>query len=154
MGGGGGTYQAANPRRRPGNDDANESQAQMSSITELSIADLRGAGDATETLIDFRAYLPIGETLIMLAGRWRDDIREELGVRPVGRAYRGSEVEPLSEMEEEDFDNLCQAVAVLLSRFTAVMDDPDLPKLLRELKNSLDTQKAERAELPASIGPS
>jgi hypothetical protein len=126
----------------------------MPSISQLSIADLRVAGDATETLIDFRAYLPTEGMLVMLAGRWRDDIREALGVRPVERAYRGSEVKPLDEMPDLEFDQLAKAVGVLVGRFMAAMEDPVLPKLLRELESSLDTQETKRAELQASIGPS
>ena len=126
----------------------------MRSISQLSIADLRVAGDATETLIDFRAYLPTGGMLVMLAGRWRDDIREALGVRPVEPAYRGSEVKPLNEMPDQEFDQLAKAIGVLVGRFTSAMEDPMLPKLLRELKSSLDTQETERAELQASVGPS
>jgi hypothetical protein len=39
-------------------------------------------------------------------------------------------------------------------RFTSAMDDPALPKLLRDLANSLDTQSTEREQLQASIGAS
>jgi hypothetical protein len=50
-------------------------------LTELPKADLRAAGDAIETLIEFRAYLPPAGPLVMLAGKFRDDIRDALGYR-------------------------------------------------------------------------
>jgi hypothetical protein len=117
---------------------------------DLPMNDLRLAGDTIETVIDRRAYLPPDEKLVMFAGSFRDDIRELLGMPDLGAARRGAEVEPLSEMSEEDFGNLRQAVAVLLGQFTKWMDDPDLVTLLKVLHELLAIDEARRDALKAA----
>jgi hypothetical protein len=114
---------------------------------DLPITDLRLAGDTIETVIEFRAYLPPGEHLVVFAGSFRDDIRELLGMPELGVARRGTEVKPLSEMNDEDFGTLCQAVAVLLGQFTVWMDDPELVILLNALHDLLTGDEARRDAL-------
>jgi hypothetical protein len=121
------------------------------SITELPVAELRVAGDAIETLIDLRAYLPPGGMLIMLAGRWRDDIRDALEMKPLPRAYRSDETKQLDELGAEQFGRLAGAVGILLDRFAPFMDDPELGRLLRVLRGLLNDQKAERARLAEEV---
>jgi hypothetical protein len=117
---------------------------------DLPITDLRLAGDAVETLIEFRAYLPPDEKLVMFAGTFRDDIRELLGMPELAVAKRGAEVEPLSEMPNEDFTNLFQSVAVLIGKFTTWMDDPELVILLKTLHDLLRTEETRRDALKAA----
>ena len=114
------------------------------------ITDLRLAGDAVETLIEFRAYLPPDEKLVMFAGTFRDDIRELLGMPELAVAKRGAEVEPLSEMPNEDFTNLFQSVAVLIGKFTTWMDDPELVILLKTLHDLLRMEETRRDALKAA----
>ena len=57
----------------------------MPSLPELSTANLRNAGDAIETLIEFRDYLPPGGMMLMQAGQFRDQIRALLAL-PAGPA--------------------------------------------------------------------
>lgn len=95
----------------------------MRLLSELPKADLRAAGDATETLIEFRAYLPPAGPLVVLAGKFRDDIRDVLGVPLPERAERGPEVRPLDELTSEEFGKLSKAVGALAGRFTPWMDD-------------------------------
>jgi hypothetical protein len=109
----------------------------MPAITELPIDDLRVAGDAIETLIDLRAYLPADGKLLMLAGRFRDDIREVLGMPSLERPERGSKSKRLDELEDEDLDKLAYAVGSLVSEFRKVMDDPDLVRRLGNLNAAL-----------------
>jgi hypothetical protein len=109
----------------------------MTTVKELSIDDLRVAGDAIETLIDLRTYLPADGKLVMLAGRFRDDIREELGVPPLERPDRSSESKRLDELEDEDLDKLAYAVGALVSEFRKVMDDPELVRRLGDLNAAL-----------------
>jgi hypothetical protein len=109
----------------------------MPAITELPIDDLRVAGDAIETLIDLRACLPADGKLLMLAGRFRDGIREELGMPPLERPERGSESKRLDELEEEDLDKLAYAVDTLVSAYRKVMDDPELVRRLGDLNSAL-----------------
>jgi hypothetical protein len=47
---------------------------------------------------------------------------------------------------------LSGAVLVLVTRFTALMDDPLLPKLLRDLRDALTIEKADRARIADEIG--
>lgn len=122
----------------------------MTQITELPTADLRDAGDAIETLIDLRAYLPPGGMLIMLAGKLRDDIRDMLEVRPLEPAERGSEVKPLGDLEDTDLDRLDKAVVVLLGRFTRFMDDPEMQPLLTALQARLAVELFARAQAKAA----
>ena len=102
----------------------------MRSLTELPTAELRDAGDATETLIEFRDYLPHGGMLLMLAGRFRDDIRELLGMPSLGRVTRSQERKKYDSMKDADLDRLGKAAAILNSRFAGYMDDPELARLI------------------------
>jgi hypothetical protein len=106
-------------------------------IAELSTDDLRVAGDAIETVIDLRAYLPTDGTLIMLAGRFRDDIREELGVPPLKPAGRGPERKHLDDLGDEELDRLATAVSTLVGRFRVFIDDPELATQLGDLNARL-----------------
>jgi hypothetical protein len=105
----------------------------MRTIADLPKDDLRVAGDAIETVIEFRAYLPTDGMMIILAGRFRDDIREELGVPPLTPAGRGPERKLLDDMEDADLGRLLEAVLILNGRFTGYMDDPELPKCLADV---------------------
>ena len=117
----------------------------MRYLTDLPIADLRTAGDAIETLIDFRAYTPPGYGfLITLAGKFRDDIRDVLEMPLLEHAYRGHEVKSLDNLAAEELDHLAKAVDVLVGRFTPFMDDPELVIQLGALHEHLRAETARR----------
>ena len=117
----------------------------MRYLTDLPIADLRTAGDAIETLIDFRAYTPPGHGfLITLAGKFRDDIRDVLEMPLLEHAYRGHEVKSLDDLAAEELDHLDKAVDVLVGRFTPFMDDPELVIQLGALHEHLRAETARR----------
>jgi hypothetical protein len=118
----------------------------MRYLTDLPITDLRVAGDAAETLIDFRAYLPPEGMLVMLTGKFRDDIRDALGMKRLEPAYRGSEIRPLGSLTSAAFDRLAKAAGVLLGRFTPFIDDPELITLLSGLHEMLRIQTAKRGQ--------
>jgi hypothetical protein len=124
----------------------------MRSLTEMTPDELEEARRAAETLIRFRAYLPPDAILVMLAGRFRDDVREVLGMEPEPRAYRGQERNSLDEVTSAELNSVAAATGILLDRFTPFMDDPELVTLLLQLRERLNGQKAERAQLQASIG--
>jgi hypothetical protein len=109
----------------------------MSSLTELSTAELRDAGDAVETLIEFRDYLPLGGMLLMLAGRFRDAVRKELGVPSVPRVTRGPELKRLQQLKDDDLDALAYAVGDLVTRLRRVIEDAELGRLLDEVNAEL-----------------
>jgi hypothetical protein len=125
----------------------------MPTLSDLPMDHLRAAGDAIETVLDFRACLPTDGMLIMLAGRWRDDIREELGVPPLNPASRGPERKRLDDLEDADLDRLFEAVLILNGRFTGYMDDPELLKCLADVLSRVGFARAARivaAEAKAS----
>jgi hypothetical protein len=128
----------------------------MRSLTELHPDALQVAHDAAEALICKKAFLPPGGLLLMLLGRFRDDIREVLGngtaLEDEGLPRRGREHCSLDELTSVELDTVHGAVMILLQdRFTAAMDDPALPKLLDEFQDKLSDQKTERAQIHASM---
>jgi hypothetical protein len=126
----------------------------MPSIFQMTPDELQVARDAAETLIRFRAYLPPDAMLIMLAGRFRNDIRDVPGMGTEGRAHRGRESRSLDELTSIELDTVSGSVDMLLERFTPFMHGPELIRLLNALRDSLNAQKTERARLRASIGAS
>lgn len=127
----------------------------MPSLTELPADALQVVRDSADVLLRFRDFLPPNGLLVMLAGRFRDDVREALELEPLPRAYHGRERRSLDELTSVELDTLAGAVAVLLQdRFSSCMDDPALAPLLRELGGALDEQEAERAQIRAEIGAS
>lgn len=70
----------------------------MRSLTEMTPDELQEARRAAETLIRFRTYLPPDAILVMVAGRFRDDVRDVLEMEPEPRAYRGQERNSLDEL--------------------------------------------------------
>ena len=122
----------------------------MGDLSELPITDLRTAGDAIETLIEFRAYLPPEEVKATVCGRFRDDIRELLGLPIPERAERGYEERFLPELDDEGFNHLLHAVGTLVGRFTPFMDDPELVILLKTLHDLLTVEEARRDALKAA----
>ena len=122
----------------------------MRSLTELPADELKIAHDAAETLIDAREYLPTG-VLVMLLGRFRDDIREELEMEAIDQARRGHIVKSLDELTTVELGALRGAVMVLVQgRFTSCMDDPELPQGLAGFYEALEGQRRERDEIRAS----
>jgi hypothetical protein len=89
----------------------------MPSLTELSKAELRDAGDAIETLIEFRDYLPGSDgVLLVVATRWAEDIREALGLPPLWYVEAGAR-KPLEDLGLKDLKRLDKAAELILSRF-------------------------------------
>lgn len=124
----------------------------MRSLADLPTDELKLAHDAATVLVtDYKAYLPPGGLLRMLLSRFRDDTREALGLEVEGLPAREDKY-TLDELTSVELDTVAGAVIILLQdRFTAVMDDPDLPKLLGDYQIELNAQKTERAEIKASM---
>jgi len=114
-------------------------------LTELSRDDLRVVLAAVETLIEFRDYLPPGGMLLMLAGRFRDDIRELLGLPLLGRVSRGPERKALNDLEDADLARLSRAVVVLYPEYEAYIDDPEMIRLLARVFSEVAVVIARRA---------
>ncbi len=114
---------------------------------------LREAHDAADTLVSdrYRSYLP-GRLLPLLVEKFRDDVAEALGMRLPPLPQRPS-VRPvkLDDLTSGELDTLSGAVLTLVTRFTACMEDPELPKLLRDFRDALIIEKAERARIAEEL---
>jgi hypothetical protein len=120
---------------------------------EITDSDLRDAHQAADTLASeqYRPYLP-GRLLPLLVARFRDEVTEALGMelpplpqRPPVRPAK------MSELTTSEFGVMSGAVGTLVPRFVACMDDPELPRLLRDLRDSLLVEHAERVGIAAEI---
>jgi hypothetical protein len=122
----------------------------MRAPTEVRPEELREAHDAADTLISdrFRSYLP-GRMLPMLLGKFRDDIAESLGIElpPLPRRPGPVKAVKLDDLTSGELGTLSGAVLVLVTRFTALMDDPLLPELLREFRDALVIEQADRVRI-------
>jgi hypothetical protein len=122
----------------------------MHAPTEVRPEELREAHDAADTLINerFRSYLP-GRMLPLLLGKFRDDVAEALGMElpPLPRRPGPVKVAKLDDLTSSELGTLSDSVLALLTRFTALMDDPLLPKLLREFQDALVIEQADRARI-------
>ena len=122
----------------------------MQSLTEMTPEELREAHRAANMLCSekFRSYLP-GRMLPMLLGRFRDDMAEALGMElpPLPRRAGSVKIVRLDDLTSTELETLSSAVLVLVTRFTVLMDDPLLPRLLRELVDALKVEKADRARI-------
>ena len=123
----------------------------MPSLSQLTKDQLTTACAATDSVFKLKAYLP-GNLLPMLLGRWREDVSDALGVPRGELPSRGKERHTLDQLTSTEFAALSGAVGILTeARYTNTMDDPDLPKLLREFAAALVDQKTERESDQASI---
>jgi hypothetical protein len=122
----------------------------MRAPTEVTPDELQKAHEAADTLISerFRSYLP-GRMLPMLLGRFRDDVAESLGMQLAPPPRRSGPVKAvkLDDLTSSELGTLSGTVLVLVTRFTALMDDPLLPELLREFRDALVTEQADRTRI-------
>src|SRR5258708_4657154 len=62
---------------------------------------------------------------------------------------RNGHVRPakLDDLTSAEFGTLWGAIDALVERFTSVMDDPELPRLLRALREELIRERTEREQI-------
>lgn len=117
--------------------------------TKLTDSDLKYAHEAAGIVAseEFRPYLR-GRLLPVLIARFRDDVAEVLGMQLPPLPQR-PQVRPatLSELTSRELVVLSGVVETLVTRFTDCMDDPELPKLLRALREELIIENADRARI-------
>jgi hypothetical protein len=124
----------------------------MRSPKDLDTDALKTALEAADALMRHKQFMPRGGLLLMLVSRFRDDTREALKMEPERYPGRGSVFRSPDDLTSTELSNVSGAVDTLLQqRFTNVMDDPELPKLLRDFQGKLNEQKTERAQIQASI---
>jgi hypothetical protein len=123
-------------------------------FSELTKDRLVHAHDSADKLISekYQSYLP-GRLLPLLLGRYRDDLADALGLplpelpRRAGRVRAAT----LGELTMGELDEVSEAVQALATRYADTMDDPALPELLRNFRDALVIEKAERADIAASM---
>lgn len=121
-------------------------------LTSLGADALKVALEAADALMSLKQFMPRGGLLLMMVSRFRDDVREALGMEPERYPGRGKVFRSLDELTTSELDAAWGAVKILLQgRFTAVMDDPELPRHLRGFRGELSEQKTERDQIQASI---
>lgn len=127
----------------------------MNSLTDLDTDALKVAQDAATVLVtDFRAYTP-SSLFRMLVSKFRDDVREALEMEAEGiLPTRANDLHPLSHLTSIELSTLAGSVMILLQdRFTKVMDDPSLPRLLEEFQDTLADETAERERIRGMVTP-
>lgn len=118
----------------------------------FTASDLIDAHDAAEVLTSerFRPYLP-GFLLPALVARFRDDTAAALGLElPLLPRRRPVRFARLDDLTSAELGTLLDAVDALVERFTAYMDDPELPRLLVSLRVRLAAERAGRMQIPAA----
>jgi hypothetical protein len=118
----------------------------------FTASDLIDAHDAAEVLTSerFRPYMP-GFLLPALVARFRDDTAEALGRElPLLPRRRPIRFASLDDLTSAELGTLWDAVDTLVERFTACMDDPELPRLLVSLRVKLAAERAGRAPIAAA----
>lgn len=122
----------------------------MRAPIEARAEELREAHDAADTLISgrFRSYLP-GRMLPMLLGKFCDGVAGSLAMElpPLPRRSGPVKAVMLANLTSSELGTLSGTVLVLVTRFTALMDDPLLPELLREFRDALVIEQADRARI-------
>ena len=126
----------------------------MRAPIEARPEDLRAAHDAADTLVSerFRSYLP-GRMLAMLLGRFCGELTESLGMELPALPQRSGSVRAakLDDLTSGELGALSGAVLILVTRFTSLMDDPALPRLLADFRDALVIEKADRARIADEI---
>jgi hypothetical protein len=114
---------------------------------------LSEAHSAAGTLVSdrYRSYLP-GRLLPVLIEKFRDDVAEALGMKLPPLPQRPP-VRPvkLADLTTSELHEVSGAVGTLVSRFLPCMDDPELPRMLRDFRDALVIERAERAHIAQDL---
>jgi hypothetical protein len=124
---------------------------------KMTTDDLCDAHEAADVLISepFRKYLfTSGRLLPVLVARFRDDAAEALGMELPEIPRRNGQVRPakLDDLTSSEFSVIWGAVDALVERFTSLMDDPELPRLLNALREELVRERTEREQIVVEFG--
>lgn len=126
----------------------------MRTFSELTKDQLTEARDSADKLISekYRSYLP-GRLLPLLLSRYRDDLAEALGMPLPELPHRAGSVRAvkLDELTTGELSDLSGTVLTLVTRYADTMDDPALPDLLRDFRDALVIEEADRAGIAAEM---
>jgi len=124
------------------------------SLTELPLDALHAARQACLTLLldQHRIYLDGGALVLLMLAKLRDDVGEQLGMEPLGKATP-VESRGIGETTDAELKSLEWAASTLLDRCRGAIDDPALAEYLTDLHASIECEKAERRAERASFGP-
>ena len=123
----------------------------MRNADQLDSGVVKNALEAADTLLSFRDFTPPHGLFVMLLGRFRDDLRDTLGMDYLRHAVRGTHRRALSELRQVELGTLAGALAVLRQeRVTNIMDDPDLSPLLAGFAEDVNSHQARLAALSAA----
>jgi hypothetical protein len=121
---------------------------------ELTKDQLTEAHDNADKLISekYRSYLP-GRLLPLLLRRYRDDSAAALGMPLPELPHRAGQVRAvaLDDLTTAELTDVSRAVLALVTRYADTMGDPALPELLRDFRDALVIEKAERAGIAAEM---
>lgn len=130
----------------------------MRTLTALTRDQLTQARSSADMMLSekYRSYLP-GRMLALLVSRYRDDVADALHEERPELPARDGQVRRavLDELTGPELDEIAHVVLGLLS-YADTMDDPALPALLREFRQSLlaaRTGAGARDDPGGKVGP-
>jgi hypothetical protein len=120
----------------------------MRNADQLDSGAVKAALEAADSLLSFRDFTPPHGLFVMLLGRFRDDLRDTLGMEALRHVVRGPHRRALAELRPVELGTMATALAVLRQeRITRIMDDPDLPPLLAGFAEDVNSHQARLAAL-------
>lgn len=126
----------------------------MRTFSELTKDQLTEAHDSADKLISekYRSYLP-GRLLPLLLSRYRDDLAEALGLPLPDLPHRAGQARAvtISELTTGELNEMSGAAQALATRYADTMDDPALPGLLRDFRDVLVIEEADRSDIAAQM---
>jgi hypothetical protein len=115
-------------------------------VHRLDAGDVKTALEAADNILSFRDFTPPAGLFVMILGRWRDDLRDALGMEPLRPAERGTQIRSLDEPRPPELSTLFKSVMLLnQQRFVKIMDDPQLPEMLEGFEEDLNAHKRKLA---------
>jgi hypothetical protein len=115
-------------------------------LTELDRTAVDLVMHSVDMIMRYRAYTPGGGMLVILLGKFRDDVWETRHKTQLPRIGRGTQHLPLAELDLSQVDALIDSATALIDRFGPYMDDPALSGLLTEFRDALNFEKTERTK--------
>jgi hypothetical protein len=124
------------------------------SLTELPVDTLHAARQSCLTLLidQHRIYLDGGALPLVMLGKLRDDVGEQLGMEPLGKSTP-IELRGIGEATDAELNSMEWATCTLLDRCRGAIDDPALAEYLVGLQASIDRERADRKAERAAIRP-